>query len=165
MADDEDLKYIPLVVIEHWSKQGFKSDPSLSDTEDRITNISTTYDTPNNSTCSLSVGTLVEVITDISEPLYGVVRWVGNNGLAGIELEEDHEHLPLHLTDGTYNGQRFFSCANGRALFVPLKQCQKDSRFDDEPKKEDSSAKMFGGVSLPTLGFSLGNQRIACPQN
>lgn len=148
MADDEDLKYIPLVVIEHWSKQNFKikSNQSLSDTEDRITNVSSTYDTPNDSTCSLSVGTLVEVITDISEPLYGVVRWVGNNGLAGVELEEDHEHLPLHLTDGTYNGQRFFTCASGRALFVPLKQCQKDSRFDDEPKKEDHSAKMFGGV-------------------
>lgn len=156
MADDIDLNYIPLVVIEHWTKDSIKSSDkssSLSDvSEDRITN--TTYDTPNDSSTNLSVGTLVEVITDISDPLYGVIRWVGNNGLAGVELEEDHEYLPLVLTDGTHNGNRYFSCANGRALFVPLKQCQKDSRFDDVPQKDVddmSSSKMFGQVLLSVV--------------
>lgn len=146
MADDETLKYIPLVVLEH-----FRSEPSsqtssvISDIEDHNSN--TTYDTPAGDCSNLSVGTLVEVITDISDPLYGVIRWVGTDGLAGVELEEDHDHLPLVLTDGTHNGHRYFNCANGRALFVPIKQCQKDSRFDDVPQAQLNSSKMFGQVS------------------
>lgn len=46
---------------------------------------------------------------------------------AGIELEEEQQGL----TDGTYSGERYFSCPAGRALFVPLNLCRKDSRFQD----------------------------------
>lgn len=91
----------------------------------------------------LSVGTLVEVSTDVSdEPLYGVVRWLDNN-TAGIELEDDNTHLPLDLTDGIHNGRRRFECAPGRALFVPADQCKPDARFadtDDHKPDRDNHA-------------------------
>ncbi|RZB73458.1 CAP GLY domain containing protein, partial [Asbolus verrucosus] len=88
-------------------------------------------------TKDLTIGSLVEVSNDVSEePLYGVVRWLGaENGtsfvLVGVELEEEHGQLPLTLTDGTHNGERFFKCAENRALFVPLEQCHQDARFQD----------------------------------
>ncbi|EFA04206.1 Ubiquitin carboxyl-terminal hydrolase CYLD-like Protein [Tribolium castaneum] len=88
-------------------------------------------------TKDLTVGSLVEVSNDVSEePLYGVVKWMGaeegsNFVLVGVELEEEHIDLPLTLTDGTHNGERFFKCAENRALFVPLDQCHQDSRFQD----------------------------------
>lgn len=88
-------------------------------------------------TGDLSVGSLIEVCNDVSdEPLYGVVRWMGAEAathyiLVGVELDEEHDRLPLTLTDGTYNGDRYFQCAPGRGLFVPLKQCRQDGRFQD----------------------------------
>ncbi|KAG5879245.1 hypothetical protein JTB14_017098 [Gonioctena quinquepunctata] len=88
-------------------------------------------------TNDLVVGSLVEVLNDISDvPMYGVIRWMGvENGtnfvLVGVELEEEHTNLPLILTDGTHNGVRLFRCLENRAFFVPLGQCHKDSRFQD----------------------------------
>lgn len=89
------------------------------------------------STNDLVVGSVVEVDTDVTEePLYGVIQWMGFDTeakftLVGIELEEEATHLPLTLTDGTHNNERLFSCANGKAFFVPLERCHKDSRFQD----------------------------------
>lgn len=88
-------------------------------------------------TNDLTLGTLVEISNDVTEePLYGVIRWLGvENGtnfiLVGVELENDPESLPLELTDGTHNGYRLFNCSEKRALFVPIQQCHKDSRFQD----------------------------------
>lgn len=95
------------------------------------------HDPQPGTTNDLVVGSLVEVLNDVStDPLYGVVRWMGvdnesNFILIGVELEEEQSHLPLTLTDGTHNGERFFTCGSNRALFVPLEQCHKDSRFQD----------------------------------
>lgn len=89
-------------------------------------------------TNDLSIGSLVEISNDVTnEPLYGVVRWLGaevstKRVLVGVELEEEQQHLPLTLTDGTHNGRRYFECAENRAIFVPLSQCHKDSRFVDD---------------------------------
>lgn len=33
------------------------------------------------------------------------------------------------LSDGTFCGKRYFTCAPGKALFVLLRMCHKDSRF------------------------------------
>ncbi|KAL1513179.1 hypothetical protein ABEB36_002624 [Hypothenemus hampei] len=91
---------------------------------------------PPGTTNDLVVGSLVEVETDVTEqPLYGVIRWMGveteaNFTLVGIELEDDlPPDLPLTLTDGTHNGERFFKCAMDRGFFVPLERCRKDPRF------------------------------------
>lgn len=48
---------------------------------------------------------------------------------AGVELEES----VCGLGDGNRGGTRLFSCASGRALFVPLPLCRRDARFRDTP--------------------------------
>lgn len=130
-ADDEDDNFnIPLFVLE------------LNEKSEQLARTSTFYlpkyhDPQPGTTNDFVIGSLVEVMNDISDqPLYGVVKWMGvendtNFVLVGIELEEEQSHLPLTLTDGTHNGERFFKCAEKRALFVPLEQCHKDSRFQD----------------------------------
>lgn len=115
-------------------------------------------DSTGNDDDELTVGTLVEVQTDVSELLCGVIRWVGN-GMGGIELEEEHGDLPLDLTDGTHAGQRRFTCAPGRALFVPLNRCRRDARFQDDPSEEitrltqscTDSQDTFGAMDCPPI--------------
>ena len=46
-----------------------------------------------------------------------------NNNLI---IQEDAED---GLSDGTFNGKRYFVCQSGKALFVPLRMCVKDGRF------------------------------------
>lgn len=123
---------------------------------------------------NLGVGSMVEVSTDISENLYGVIRWIGSttqNGsntnriIVGVELEEEQPDRPLMLTDGTYNGMRLFRCLPGRALFVHPSQCSKDRRFADidastSGKGNRSSQildgkKMFGQVDCPVVEGSV----------
>ena len=41
-------------------------------------------------------------------------------------VQEDSED---GLSDGTFSGKKYFSCAPGKALFVLLRMCHKDSRF------------------------------------
>lgn len=134
-SEEDILNNIPLFVLE------------LSEKNDQLkTQVATTsqpplktvyYDPEPGTTNDFTVGSLVEVSNDISDdPLYGVIRWMGIEPqskfvLVGIELEEEQSHLPLTLTDGTHNGERFFKCGSNRALFVPLNQCHKDSRFQD----------------------------------
>lgn len=146
-ADDEDdIINIPLSVLEINEKS-----------EQQLARTSTFYlpkyhDPQPGTTNDFVIGSLVEVLNDVSDnPLYGVVRWIGvENGtnfiLVGIELEEEQSHLPLILTDGTHNGERLFKCAEKRALFVPLDQCHKDSRFQDvtsTPVHEASASKQI----------------------
>lgn len=129
-SDEDEFINIPLSVLE------------INEKNEQLARTSTFYlpkyhDPQPGTTNDLVIGSLVEVSNDVSNhPLYGVVRWMGvENGtnfiLVGIELEEEQSHLPLTLTDGTHNGERLFRCGEKRALFVPLDQCQKDSRFQD----------------------------------
>lgn len=130
LDDEDDLFNIPLSVLE------------INEKSEQQARTSTFYlpkyhDPLPGTTNDLVVGSLVEVMNDVSEnPLYGVVRWIGvENGtnftLVGVELEEEQSHLPLTLTDGIHNGERYFKCADRRAMFVPLDSCHKDSRFQD----------------------------------
>lgn len=80
----------------------------------------------------IGVGSLVEVATDVDQHYYGVVRWIGvidDTATAGVELEQS----VCGLGDGSRGGTRLFSCASGRALFVPLPLCRRDARFRDTP--------------------------------
>lgn len=152
----EEDAVIPLCVLEINERSN-----SLQDDGDQVASTSQTifYDPEPGSTNDLTIGSLVEVMNDVSEqPLYGVIRWMGveagsNFILTGVELEEEQSHLPLILTDGTHKGQRFFDCANNKALFVPLNQCHKDSRFQDgiTTPIHNVTEKMFGKVVFLTI--------------
>ncbi|KAJ8931320.1 hypothetical protein NQ314_015782 [Rhamnusium bicolor] len=115
------------------------------------------HDPEPGTTNDLVIGSVVEVLNDISkDPLYGVVRWMGvENGanfiLVGVELEEEQSHLPLMLTDGTHNGDRFFKCADNRAFFVPLEQCHKDSRFQEGTPTPVHQAAAVEQVDCPVI--------------
>lgn len=151
---ENDVFKIPIFVLE-LSEQEEKRH-NVPSTSHAINNIPLYYDPEPGTTNDLTIGSLVEVNNDVSnEPLYGVIRWMGVEGkskfvMVGVELEEEQSHLPLILTDGVYNGHRFFTCANNRALFIPLGQCQRDSRFaDGVPTLLHSiTEKTFGMVSL-----------------
>ncbi|CAD0196017.1 unnamed protein product [Chrysodeixis includens] len=85
----------------------------------------------------IGVGSLVEVATDVDQHYYGVVRWIGvidDTATAGVELEQS----VCGLGDGNRGGSRLFSCAPGRALFVPLPLCRRDARFRDTPPPDCS---------------------------
>lgn len=105
-------------------------------------------------TNDLTVGSLVEIINDdVEDPLYGVIRWLGQDVdthliLVGIELEDDHSNLSLTLSDGTYNGVKYFDCPIKKGVFVSITQCRKDSRFQDgTPTPVHAiTEKMFGKV-------------------
>ncbi|KAM4628850.1 ubiquitin carboxyl-terminal hydrolase CYLD [Polymixia lowei] len=78
-----------------------------------------------------SVNSLVEVTLGAGSS-YGTIRWIGNlpgreETMAGLELEE-----MKGVSDGTFKGQRLFSCLPGRALFVKLRSCRPDSRFQKQ---------------------------------
>ncbi|XP_051932734.1 ubiquitin carboxyl-terminal hydrolase CYLD [Hippocampus zosterae] len=96
----------------------------------------------------LEVGSLVEVVSNTGVTVYGVIRWLGvpegkTAEWAGIELDYDVNGC----SDGTYAGQRLFSCKRSRALFVPVTKCSPDSRFVCS-----SSASHAGGqVELPAV--------------
>lgn len=149
-----DVFKIPLFVLElseHEEKRH-----NIPSTSHSANNIPIYYDPEPGTTNDLTIGSLVEVNNDVSEePMYGVIRWMGVEGkskfvMVGVELEEEQSHLPLTLTDGEYNGNRFFTCGSNRALFVPLGQCQRDSRFTDgvpTPLHSITETKTFGMVS------------------
>ncbi|XP_066255282.1 ubiquitin carboxyl-terminal hydrolase CYLD [Euwallacea similis] len=114
-------------------------------------------------TNDLVCGSLVEVGTDVTEqPLYGVIRWMGYDAetdftLVGIELEDDlPSDVPLTLTDGAHNGERYFKCSSDRAFFVPLERCRKDPRFQvpstpvhQAPPSEVNECSVIPGAVAP----------------
>uniref|UniRef100_A0A8D0L6L3 ubiquitinyl hydrolase 1 n=1 Tax=Sphenodon punctatus TaxID=8508 RepID=A0A8D0L6L3_SPHPU len=84
----------------------------------------------------LEINSMVEVN---DPPMYGVIRWIGelpdvDGTIAGLELEEP---LPSGCTDGHYRGARYFYCQSNKALFVRLRHCRPDSRFDSLQSPED----------------------------
>ncbi|XP_061779860.2 ubiquitin carboxyl-terminal hydrolase CYLD [Nerophis lumbriciformis] len=84
---------------------------------------------PNHS-APLEVGSLTQVVSNTGVTVYGVVRWLGvpagkTAEWAGIELDYDVKGC----SDGTYVGQRLFTCKKSRALFLPVTKCSPDSRF------------------------------------
>ncbi|XP_063239816.1 ubiquitin carboxyl-terminal hydrolase CYLD [Bacillus rossius redtenbacheri] len=122
----------------------------------------------------LGVGSLVEVVVN-KEPRYGVIRWIGTvpedrkcRKVAGIEMEEEY----VGLTDGTFSGRRYFHCNPKRAMFVGLRQCQKDSRFQDAPPAApDCSPNTFGQIDCPPIKGPVrpisrkGNLEAICGKN
>lgn len=109
-----------------------------------------------NKTNDLTIGSLVEISNDVlEEPIYGVIRWMGqeinsNFILAGVELEDEYSNIPFNLTNGIYEGEKYFDCPNKKGLFVPLSQCQKDSRFQDgvHAQVQKLNENAFGKVSF-----------------
>lgn len=86
--------------------------------------------------------------------------------MVGVELEDEvSPDLPIDLTNGTFNGRRYFKCAPGKAFFVDPKFCSVDRRFDNDmavagTSSGNSSAnkaaaqnakQMFGQMDCPII--------------
>ncbi|KAJ8259975.1 hypothetical protein GJAV_G00175620, partial [Gymnothorax javanicus] len=89
--------------------------------------------------CPLEVGSMVELELESEGgvTVYGVMRWMGvleamNDIWAGLELDYEVSGC----TDGTYGGQRYFTCEGNRAFFVSLGACRPDGRFQSLPTEE-----------------------------
>ncbi|KAL6108404.1 uncharacterized protein ACO6RY_18932 [Pungitius sinensis] len=79
-------------------------------------------------TADLSLSSVVEVSL-AKGTSYGIIRWIGTllgclETMAGLELDE-----PDGVSDGTFKSERLFHCAPRKALFVKLRSCRPDSRF------------------------------------
>ena len=102
---------------------------------------------------------------DNENPLYGVIKWIGDLGepakMAGIELEEEL----VGATNGWHNGTQMFACPDRKAVFVPLTHLMPDKRFEIEPKLTNghhhhlsngttNGLKEFGDMDCPVVpGF------------
>lgn len=89
---------------------------------------------------SLGVSSMVEVTLGAGRTAFGIIRWTGtlpggDMTMAGLELEES-----LGVSDGTFKGQRLFSCPPRRGLFVKLLSCRPDSRFQGEEANHSEKA-------------------------
>lgn len=98
---------------------------------------------------TLEIGSMVECSID-GLPRFGVIRWIGHldtdehgEPVAGIELDEECSNA----SDGTWNGQRYFSCAARKGYFVPLSQCKEDSRFNWDRRR----SALFGSIDCPSV--------------
>ena len=65
--------------------------------------------------------------------------------MAGVELEEEVNGL----SDGTFNGKRYFECTPKKGYFVKLSHCVKDSRFASMSERRRSA--LFGSIDCPTV--------------
>ncbi|XP_041946493.1 ubiquitin carboxyl-terminal hydrolase CYLD isoform X2 [Alosa sapidissima] len=104
------------------SRNGFLGKKISSQNTPDIKSLSNTY--------QLDVGSMVEMASNRNVILYGVIRWIGvpagqKGNWAGIELDDEVGTC----TDGTFHGQRYFTCQGNRAAFVPLEMCVPDGRF------------------------------------
>ena len=105
--------------------------------------------TSTTSPSDLDLESLVEVTVD-DIPRFGVIKWIGfldgedsDVHVAGIELEEECSGC----CDGSWNGRQYFICGPRKGLFIPLKECKKDSRFDLERRKSAA----FGSIDCPPV--------------
>ncbi|XP_067416176.1 ubiquitin carboxyl-terminal hydrolase CYLD-like isoform X2 [Emydura macquarii macquarii] len=78
---------------------------------------------------SLDVNSMVQITLDKGNPVSGIIRWLGylpniTHKMAGVELDEEKG-----VTDGEWQGMRYFRCLPKRGLFVKLQSCQPDMRF------------------------------------
>ncbi|XP_033235503.1 ubiquitin carboxyl-terminal hydrolase CYLD isoform X2 [Drosophila pseudoobscura] len=121
----------------------------------------------------LAIGSLVEVSdSGVCGDVYGVIRWIGippgisKNVLVGIELEDEPSLKNIPLSDGSYNGLRFFTCHQGRAIFVTSDRCKTDRRFTDKDsyhvgnKITNNQEINFGAVACPSISGSVPPLRI-----
>ncbi|XP_065098177.1 ubiquitin carboxyl-terminal hydrolase CYLD [Paramisgurnus dabryanus] len=111
-----------------------KSMPALTKKKESILRKQDVYDTIQTSIphpeFSMGVGSMVEVISDDSTTVYGVIRWIGvpegkKDCWAGLELDNEF----ISGSDGMFGSKQYFTCKENTALFVPLTQCKPDSRL------------------------------------
>ncbi|CAK6976420.1 ubiquitin carboxyl-terminal hydrolase CYLD [Scomber scombrus] len=98
---------------------------------------------------NLTVDSVVEVTLATGNG-YGIIRWIGTlpdrqEIMAGLELEEEYG-----VSDGTFKGQRFFSCPQRRALFVKLISCRPDSRFQSLAANYSEMMPKYGNAERET---------------
>ncbi|XP_064396267.1 uncharacterized protein LOC135343202 [Halichondria panicea] len=85
------------------------------------------------SVCPFELDDMVMVERRDAAAWCGVVRWIGElpetlgQPVAGIEMEDE---VPGG-GDGSKDGERYFYCANGHGLFLPVRMLKKDNRFDN----------------------------------
>ncbi|XP_067323339.1 ubiquitin carboxyl-terminal hydrolase CYLD-like [Anolis sagrei] len=77
----------------------------------------------------LSINSVVQINLEKGNPVTGTIRWIGclpktQQKMAGIELDEEKG-----VSDGEFEGVRYFLCPPKRGLFVKLEACQPDRRF------------------------------------
>lgn len=169
---------LPINPLYNLSLQGIDQLEVVSDGEGSV------YETPEGSSNAaapvdeedLDIGSMVEVvikevpsffmqsssyyhINHSGNLRFGVIRWIGcvpgdkkeGRKVSGVEMEDIEDGL----SDGTFSGKRYFSCAPGKALFVPLRMCHKDSRFLESVSSNPRASMAFGSMDCQPVGGSV----------
>ena len=58
-------------------------------------------------------------------------------------------------SDGTFNGERYFSCPSGRGFFMLLRHCRQDSRFTPNSPISDPDYQSSKGTSSVSKTVSM----------
>lgn len=106
-------------------------------------------------------GSLVTVSTDVTQPLDGVVCWIGlpagsAEALVGVELDTVPHDTPLDATNGWWRGRRLFKCDSNRCVFVRPDQCRPDPRFE-----MDETAAVGGDFEIGTFDMAACSASLA----
>ncbi|XP_076010592.1 ubiquitin carboxyl-terminal hydrolase CYLD isoform X2 [Genypterus blacodes] len=92
----------------------------------------------------LTVNSMVEFTLSVAKgSSYGIIRWIGNvpehnDTMAGLELEEEQG-----VSDGILQGDRKFTCPSKRALFIRLRSCRPDSRFQNASSEHSENVPQY----------------------
>ncbi|XP_064190251.1 ubiquitin carboxyl-terminal hydrolase CYLD isoform X2 [Anguilla rostrata] len=100
----------------------------------------------------LGLNSVVEVDLSQGRTVYGTVRWIGKlpgqeGTILGLELEE-----PSGVTDGTFSGQRMFTCLPKRGLFMKRDSCRPDSRFHTPSHREGALSRSMSNKHMERNG-------------
>ena len=69
-----------------------------------------------------------------------------------LTLQEDEQTA---CSDGTFNGQRYFTCPSGRGFFTLLSHCRQDSRFTPNSPLSDGDSQSSKGTCSVSKTVSM----------
>ncbi|XP_042321038.1 ubiquitin carboxyl-terminal hydrolase CYLD-like [Sceloporus undulatus] len=131
----DDFRIIPMdsVVKEELLSPGFELETDIGSFQEQLKRKrSQSTEEKEKKSPSLGVNSMVQINLEKGNSVTGTIRWIGclpkmQHKMAGIELDEEKG-----VSDGEFEGVRYFLCPPKRGLFVKLESCQPDMRFQSK---------------------------------
>ncbi|KAH0617350.1 hypothetical protein JD844_015408 [Phrynosoma platyrhinos] len=148
----DDFRVVPMdsVVKEELLSPGFELENDFGSFQEQLKRKrSESTEEKEKKSLSLGVNSMVQINLEKGNSVTGTIRWIGclpktQHKMAGIELDEEKG-----VSDGEFEGVRYFLCPPKRGLFVRLELCQPDMRFQSKPQNswEPTGLEKYSGGS------------------